>query len=186
MRGTLREMAAEFLGTFVLVVFGRAVVAQVLLSNEKAGQYLSINLGWGLAVTMGMFIAGGVSGAHLNPAVTLSFAVQTEVPLAESDSLLDRTGGGRFCRGVGHVSRIYRSPVGLRFGPSRCAGDGRIADRLHLGDLSVAPSQHGARRIDRSDRRDGPSDGVHLRDHRRPQYRGAINLAPLYVGAPWC
>jgi MIP family channel proteins len=76
MKGTMRELAAEFLGTFVLVVFGTAVVAQVLLSNEKNGQYLSINLGWGLAVTMGMFVAGGVTGAHLNPAVTLSQAVQ--------------------------------------------------------------------------------------------------------------
>lgn len=78
MKGTLRETAAEFLGTFVLVVFGTAVVAQVVLSKEKAGQYLSINLGWGLAVTMGMFVAGGVSGAHLNPAVTLSLAVQNK------------------------------------------------------------------------------------------------------------
>ena len=75
MRETLRELLAEFLGTFILVVFGTAVVAQVTLSNEKAGQYLSINLGWGLAVTMGMFVAGRVSGAHLNPAVTLSLAV---------------------------------------------------------------------------------------------------------------
>ncbi len=80
MKGTLREMAAEFLGTFVLVVFGTAVVAQVLLSNEKAGQYLSINLGWGLAVTMGMFVSAGVSGAHLNPAVTLALAVQNRFP----------------------------------------------------------------------------------------------------------
>lgn len=78
MKGTLRELAAEFFGTFVLVVFGTAVVAQVVLSNEKAGQYLSINLGWGLAVTMGMYVAGGVSGAHLNPAVTLSLAVQSK------------------------------------------------------------------------------------------------------------
>ncbi len=78
MKGTLRELAAEFFGTFVLVVFGTAVVAQVLLSNEKAGQYLSINLGWGLAVTMGMYVAGGVSGAHLNPAVTLSLAIQNK------------------------------------------------------------------------------------------------------------
>jgi MIP family channel proteins len=78
MKGTMRELAAEFLGTFVLVVFGTAVVAQVLLSHEKNGQYLSINLGWGLAVTMGMFVAGGVTGAHLNPAVTLALAVQSK------------------------------------------------------------------------------------------------------------
>ena len=75
LRGTAREMAAEFLGTFVLVVFGVAVVAQVILSGQDNGQYLSINLGWGLAVTMGAYIAGGVSGAHLNPAVTLALAV---------------------------------------------------------------------------------------------------------------
>jgi MIP family channel proteins len=78
MKGILRELAAEFFGTFVLIVFGTAVVAQVVLSNEKAGQYLSINLGWGLAVMMGMFVAGGVSGAHLNPAVTLSLATRNK------------------------------------------------------------------------------------------------------------
>ncbi len=78
MKGIGRELAAEFLGTFVLIVFGTAVVAQVLLSHEKNGQYLSINLGWGLGVTMGMFIAGGISGAHLNPAVTLALAVQNK------------------------------------------------------------------------------------------------------------
>lgn len=74
-RTLARELAAEFLGTFTLIVFGVAVVAQVLLSGESNGQYLSINLGWGLAVTMGVYVAGGVSGAHLNPAVTLALAV---------------------------------------------------------------------------------------------------------------
>ena len=72
--GTWREAAAEFFGTFVLIVFGVAVVAQVTLSEKEAGDYLSINLGWGLAVTMGVYIAGGVSGAHLTPAVTLALA----------------------------------------------------------------------------------------------------------------
>lgn len=75
LRNTAREMAAEFLGTFVLIVFGVAVVAQVVLSGQQNGQYLSINLGWGLAVTMGAYVAGGISGAHLNPAVTLALAV---------------------------------------------------------------------------------------------------------------
>lgn len=74
MRGLTRELAAEFLGTLVLVTFGVAVVAQVTLGASKNGEYLSINLGWGLAVTMGVFVAGGVTGAHLNPAVTLALA----------------------------------------------------------------------------------------------------------------
>jgi MIP family channel proteins len=72
--GTVREAAAEFLGTFVLVAFGTAVVAQATLSGGSHGSYLAINLGWGLAVTMGVYVAGGVSGAHLNPAVTLALA----------------------------------------------------------------------------------------------------------------
>jgi MIP family channel proteins len=76
LRGTAREAAAEFLGTFVLIVFGVGVVAQVVLSGRTTGEYLSINIGWGLAVTMGVYVAAGVSGAHLNPAVTLALAVR--------------------------------------------------------------------------------------------------------------
>jgi glycerol uptake facilitator-like aquaporin len=60
---TTREALAEFFGTFVLIVFGVGVVAQVVLGAGKNGQYLSINLGWGLGVTMAAFVAGGVSGA---------------------------------------------------------------------------------------------------------------------------
>jgi MIP family channel proteins len=75
LRGTAREAAAEFLGTLTLILFGCGVVAQVVLSRQTAGEYLSINLAWGLAVTMGVYVAGGVSGAHLNPAVTIALAV---------------------------------------------------------------------------------------------------------------
>ncbi len=73
-----RELFAELLGTFVLISLGSAVVAQVILSGKNNGEYLSINLAWGLAVTMGVYVAGGVSGAHLNPAVTFALAVKRE------------------------------------------------------------------------------------------------------------
>src|SRR5438105_15496459 len=73
-KSTLREAAAEFFGTFILIMFGVGVVAQVVLSGRTAGDYLSINIGWGLAVTMGVYVASGVSGAHLNPAVTVALA----------------------------------------------------------------------------------------------------------------
>jgi MIP family channel proteins len=75
MRPVARELLAEFLGTFVLIVFGCASVAQVLLSRHTSGEYLSINLGWALGVTLGVYVAGGVSGGHLNPAVTVALAV---------------------------------------------------------------------------------------------------------------
>jgi len=82
-RELLREMLAEFLGTFMLILLGTAVVAQVVLSGQANGSYLSINLGWGLAVVMGVYVAGGVSGAHLNPAVTLTLAVRRGFPWAK-------------------------------------------------------------------------------------------------------
>jgi len=75
------ELIAEFLGTFVLILFGTGVVAMVVLfpPNSPAatvhGGYTNITLGWGLAVTMGIYVAGKVSGGHLNPAVTLTLAV---------------------------------------------------------------------------------------------------------------
>jgi MIP family channel proteins len=76
----VREMLAEFLGTFVLIMFGVGVVAQVVLSGEANGSYLSINLCWGLAVVMGVYVAAGVSGAHINPAVTVALAVHRGFP----------------------------------------------------------------------------------------------------------
>lgn len=70
----VRECFAEFLGTFVLVTFGDGVVAQVVLSEGTKGEYLSISLCWGLGVLFGIHVSGGVSGAHLNPAVTTTLA----------------------------------------------------------------------------------------------------------------
>lgn len=76
-RTTLKqELFAEFLGTFVLIAFGAGVVAQTVLSDGKSGGQLSINIAWGFAVTLAIYVAGGVSGAHLNPAVTVALAAR--------------------------------------------------------------------------------------------------------------
>ncbi|MGW3954103.1 MIP/aquaporin family protein [Streptomyces sp. NPDC004752] len=87
--GLLGECLAEFLGTLVLVAFGCGSVAVAVAGLPgsgrtagpttffiSAGDWLLITWGWGLAVVFGVYVAGGVSGAHINPAVTLAFAVR--------------------------------------------------------------------------------------------------------------
>ncbi|MEU2721740.1 MIP/aquaporin family protein [Streptomyces smyrnaeus] len=90
------ECLAEFLGTFVLVSFGCGVVAMAVAALPGsgrtsgpttfflgAGDWLLITWGWGMAVALGIYVAGGVSGAHINPAVTLGFAVRRKFPWAK-------------------------------------------------------------------------------------------------------
>ena len=67
------EMAAEFFGTFILILFGVGVVAQVVAGG--IGAHDSIAWAWGLGVMLGIYAAGKISGAHLNPAVTLALAL---------------------------------------------------------------------------------------------------------------
>jgi len=75
-----REFIAEFLGTFVLVAFGAASIAQSVLSLRTKGNFFSINWGWGLGVLLGILVSGGVSGGHLNPAVSVALATIGKFP----------------------------------------------------------------------------------------------------------
>jgi glycerol uptake facilitator protein len=83
------EAGSEFLGTFVLIMFGDGVVATCVAGLSQSGRgelafnsgdWILISFGWGLAVTFGVYVAGGVSGAHLNPAVTLAQALRRGFP----------------------------------------------------------------------------------------------------------
>jgi glycerol uptake facilitator protein len=72
----MQQFIGEFVGTMLLILLGNGVVAGVLLKNSKAENagWLVITVAWGLAVTMGVFVANPLSGAHLNPAVTIALA----------------------------------------------------------------------------------------------------------------
>ncbi|HEV7908655.1 MAG TPA: MIP family channel protein [Pseudonocardiaceae bacterium] len=84
------EWAAEFLGTLVLIAFGDGVVAMAVAALNQSGRgqlifaasgdWLLIAWGWALAVTFGVYVAGGVTGAHINPAVTIALASRKDFP----------------------------------------------------------------------------------------------------------
>lgn len=91
--GLYGELLSEFLGTLVLIAFGDGVVAMAVAALpgsgrtagptvifQAAGDWLLITWGWAMAVAFAVWVAGGVSGAHINPAVTVAFAVRRRFP----------------------------------------------------------------------------------------------------------
>ena len=86
---------AEVIGTAILILLGDGVVAAVLLAHSKAENsgWIVITWGWGMAVAMAVFAVGQFSGAHLNPAVTLGFAVIGNTEWSDVPKYL----GGEFC-----------------------------------------------------------------------------------------
>src|ERR1700752_1957766 len=94
--GLWGELLSEFFGTFVLIAFGDGVVAVAVAGLpgsgrtagpttifNAAGDWLLITWGWAMAVAFAVWVAGGVSGAHINPAVTLAFAARRKFAWAK-------------------------------------------------------------------------------------------------------
>ncbi|MCU0380246.1 MAG: aquaporin family protein [Chitinophagaceae bacterium] len=73
---------AEYLGTAIILAFGNGVVANVLLKGSKGnnGGWIVITFGWAMGVFIGVYATAAVSGAHLNPAVTIALAVKGDFP----------------------------------------------------------------------------------------------------------
>ncbi|XP_023571880.1 aquaporin-7 isoform X2 [Octodon degus] len=76
----VREFLAEFMSTYVMMVFGLGAVAHMVLGNDIYGSYLGVNLGFGFGVTMGVHMAGNISGAHMNAAVTFASCALGRMP----------------------------------------------------------------------------------------------------------
>src|ERR687896_2654600 len=72
----MQAYIAEFIGTMILIIFGDGVVAGVLLRNSKAENagWVVITFGWAMGVAMAVYSVGWISGAHINPAVTIALA----------------------------------------------------------------------------------------------------------------
>jgi glycerol uptake facilitator protein len=117
---TAGELAAEFLGTFILICFGDGVVAMAVAALNQSGRgtkifdasgdWLLIGWGWGLAVTFAIYVAGGVSGAHINPAVTLAFAARRGFPWRKVPSYIVAQLVGAFA-GAALVYAVYKGAI---------------------------------------------------------------------------
>lgn len=119
-QSTLGELVAESLGTFVIIAFGDGVVAMVVAALNQSGRgpkpfvteadWLMIAWGWGFAVAFAVWVAGGVSGAHLNPAVTLAQAMRRGFPWRKVPSYWGAQLFGAFV-GAAIVWFNYRSAI---------------------------------------------------------------------------
>ncbi|GAA5888183.1 hypothetical protein JCM6882_000312 [Rhodosporidiobolus microsporus] len=96
-RYTLREPLAEFLGTMVLIVIGIGSDCQTKISENAMGDYQSMNWSWGFAVMTSIYIAGGVSGGHTNPSVTIVLALFRGFPWKLVPRYIIAQIAGAFC-----------------------------------------------------------------------------------------
>src|SRR3982751_5960396 len=103
------EFLSEYLGTFTLIAFGDGVVAMAVSALNQSGRaesnhtiflasgdWLLITWGWCIAVVLGIYVAGGISGAHINPAVTIALAVKRGFPLTKWPDNITAQAAGDF------------------------------------------------------------------------------------------
>jgi glycerol uptake facilitator protein len=78
----MQSLLAEAIGTMILVLLGDGVVANVVLERSKGqhGGWIVVTAGWGVAVAVAVYAVGRISGAHLNPAVTIALAATGSFP----------------------------------------------------------------------------------------------------------
>lgn len=108
--------AAEFFGTMLLILLGNGAVAGVLLKDSKGEQagWVAIVLAWGLAVMIAIYAVGRISGAHLNPAVTLALVITGSFPVEQMVGYILAQVAGAFTGAV--LVWIYYMPHWARTG----------------------------------------------------------------------
>jgi glycerol uptake facilitator len=117
------ELSSEFLGTLVLIAFGDGVVAMAVAALNQSGRaatdhtiflasgdWLLITWGWAMAVVFGVYVAGGISGAHINPAVTLALAFKRQFPWSKALPYMAAQVIGAFV-GAALVYLVYHNAI---------------------------------------------------------------------------
>lgn len=140
-KGLTGELLAEFFGTFILILLGDGVVAEVGLAPRLAApsyNWDTIAFGWGFAVVMAVYIAGGVSGAHINPAVTLGLAAKRGFPWSKVVPYIIAQIAGAFVGALG-VYLVYMEGLKAAGMPNVwCTGPGSIFGQAFWGGTGAA------------------------------------------------
>ncbi|KAJ1924889.1 glycerol channel [Tieghemiomyces parasiticus] len=112
LRVDYRDYLAEFFGTFVLIFLGDSVNATNTLFPKAAaaGSWILTCFGWGFALTMALFVSGGISGGHLNPAVTVTAALLRGFPWRKVPGYIFSQMLGGFV-GAGFVFATFHSSI---------------------------------------------------------------------------
>lgn len=120
-KGLIGELWAEFFGTFILICFGDGVVAMLwalfgsgrtdaLGPLQSASDWLLITWGWGFGVAFAVYTVGGITGAHLNPAVTVGLAIRRQFPWRKAPSYFAAQLVGAFV-GAALVYAVYNAAI---------------------------------------------------------------------------
>ncbi|HHT7753349.1 TPA: MIP/aquaporin family protein [Streptococcus suis] len=152
------NLIGELLGTFILVLLGNGVVASCILSKTKAENsgWLTIVLGWGIAVTIAVYISGIFGPAHLNPAVTIAMASIGSLPWAQVPGFLLAQFAGAMLASIvlylhfyphwqetkdsGTILATFSTGPALRHTASNLLGEALGTAVLVMGILAIGPN----------------------------------------------
>jgi len=135
----LGQFVGEVFGTFILILLGDGVVANVGLAPRLAGtayNWNTITIGWAFAVIIAVYVSAGVSGAHLNPAVTVAMAVKRDFPWNKVLPYIVAQMIGAFLGALG-VYLCYRDGLASAGMPNVwCTGPGSVFGQSFWGAAS--------------------------------------------------
>jgi len=137
----LGQLIGEVVGTFVLILLGDGVVANVGLAPRLAApayNWNTITIGWAFAVIVAVYVSGGVSGAHLNPAVTVALAVKRGFPWGSVLPFIGAQMVGAFLGALG-VYLVYMDGLNAAGVPNVwCTGPGSVFGNSFWGGTGEA------------------------------------------------
>jgi glycerol uptake facilitator len=135
------ELIGEVFGTFILILLGDGVVAEVGLAPRLAApayDWNTIVWGWALAVLVAVYVSAGVSGAHINPAVTLALAVKRGFPWSKVGPYMIAQVVGAFLGALGVYLAYHDGLVAAGVPNVWCTGPGSVFGTAFWGGTAAA------------------------------------------------